>query len=262
MSFADLFAGDVEPVEPPEPQPAHERPVWLGPPDGELGVAVPLGLVLARGERGVVALSHALAHRSGISFHLVAHAGGLGRRQASSIFHEQHAVGQGADDLPDGFLRFGLELPDGMRVSNLGGRRPWAKPGDGPPGPLLVQQGGGGGRSGGDGVSWSVDFWLWPLPPPGTLRLYCEWPVAGVALSGAEVDTVQLLDAAARATRIWDGAQADGPWTSTVSQFALSRTSEAAAQAEGETVAVPASELRAAREALQAALRALHRLER
>jgi hypothetical protein len=137
VSFGDLFARDF--VE-PEPQPPveHEQPEWLGPPSSELGVAVSLGLVLARSQRGVVALSHALVHSNGVQFQLVGHVGGLEPGRSNLIFHEQHAGRMGQGELPDGFLRFGLELPDGRRVSNLDeqGWRTGAAA-DGPSGPVL-----------------------------------------------------------------------------------------------------------------------------
>jgi hypothetical protein len=262
VSFADLFADDLEPLPPPEPPVVHEQPVWLGPPEGELGVAVPLALVLARSDRGVVALSHALAHSTGITFELVAHVSGLDRRRMNVLFHEQHDIDTGGADPPDGFLRFGLELPDGVRVSNLGGRRPWARPEETPSAPLLVRRGGGGGQSSGTSISWSIGFWLWPLPPPGQLQVYCEWPVAGIALAAAQLDTEPLLGAAARAERIWEPGERLGGWTSSASQVVMSSRAEGAAPAEDETLQVPAAELREAREALQAALRALRRLER
>jgi hypothetical protein len=260
VSFADRFAGDVEPPD-PEAQVEHERPGWLGPPDGELGVAVPVGLVLGRGDRGVVALSHVLAYSTGIAFDLVAHVDRLERREASMIFHEQHAAGGDPADLPDGFLRFGLELPDGTRVSNLGGRRGLGAPGESPDGPVLVQHGGGGGQSSGTSISWSLGFWLWPLPPAGTLRVHSEWPVAGISLTVADLDAGPLLDAASRATRIWDGGETSGAWTSS-SQQVVMMAREVAAEEDDRAVPVPVEELRAAAEALQSALRLLRRLER
>lgn len=262
MSFVDLFGDDVDPPQPPEVPAAYERPVWLGPPEGELGVAVPLAVVLGRGDRGVVALSHALAYSTGISFDLVAHVGGLEHRQASGLFHDQHAVSTDLSDLPDGLLRFGIELADGVRVSNLGGRRPWGSSAEGPQRPILIEQGGSGGQSSGTSISWSTGFWLWPLPPARTLRVSCEWPVAGIGLTATELDAGPLLEAATRASRIWDGAEGEGAWTRSASQYVMSHTAEVSAKADDETVSVPAGELRAVQEALQSALRLLRRLER
>lgn len=266
MSFSDLFPRDVEEHEPPPATEAHERPEWLGPPEGELGVAVPLGLVLARSEHGVVAVSHALAYSTGLSLQIVARVGGLEPRRVRRFFHEHHGPFDGEDELPDGFLRFGVELPDGRRVSNLGGRRSYFKPDDAPSAPVLLEHGGGGGQSSGTSVSWSPAFWLWPLPRGGALRLYCEWPVAGIGLTETEVAGDPLVEAASRSTPLWE-EERGGPWarTSSSSSFqyvTMQRTEGAEDEEEAETVAVPAAELRAARDALRTALQALQRLAR
>ena len=265
MSFVDLFGDDLDAEPPPEPPEAHERPIWLGPPEGELGIAVPLALVLARSDRAVVALSHALAYSTGVSLQLVAHVEGLERRRAHLLFHEQHGGQFDDDELPDGFLRLGVELPDGRRASNLGRRRPFPPPDAAPPGPVLLQHGGGGGGTSGTSISLHPAYWLWPLPGSGTLRVYCEWPVAGIALSDAAVDADALVDAASRSTSLWEHPTADGPWTrsiSTMSAFAASDSSDAPATGDEPTLAVSAAELRAVRESLQNALRALRRLSR
>jgi hypothetical protein len=214
----------------------------------------------------VVALSHALAYSTGVSLQLVAHVEGLDRRRTHLLFHEQHG-GHFDDDeeLPDGFLRLGVELPDGRRVSNLGRRRPFPQPDAGPPGPVLLQHGGGGGGTSGTSISLHPAYWLWPLPEPGTLRVYCEWPVAGIALSDAALDAGALVDAASRSTNLWEDDTPDGPWTrsaSTISAYAAGGSSDTATTGDEPTVAVPAAELRAVRESLQSALRTLRRLSR
>lgn len=92
-------------------------------------------------------------------------------------------------------LKFGVEFSDGRKATNLSVRGT----GTGEPQePVLWSMGGGGG-----GGRWRQDFWVWPLPPAGPLAFVCEWPAAGVALSRAEADARQLLDAAARAVAIF-----------------------------------------------------------
>jgi hypothetical protein len=271
MRFADLFSLDLDEQEPPEPPVEHERPEWLGPPNGELGVSVPIGLVLARSDRGAIAVSHAVAYSSGVSFDLVAHVGGLKVGQANSIFHEQHAGRLGVEELPDGFFRFGVELPDGTRVSNLAQRRPWAKPDQAPHGPVLFQSGGGGGQSSGTSVSWNLSFWLWPLPSEGLLRLYCEWPIANIGVSHVQIEMRLILEAASKAIQLW--SDEGGGWSggaSTSHMYAVGQSLPASTEAarmngdvEGEAiVAVPVAEFRAAQAALQNALLALRRFER
>lgn len=261
MDFLDLFVGAEPEEEPPEEPPvSHERPAWLGPPTGELGVAVPLQLVLAQTDRSALAISHAMAFSSGITLELVAHVGGLTRQKTHMLFHEQHPGPLDEEDLPDGFLRFGVELPDGRRVSNLGGRRRLFAGTREPTAPVLIQHGGGGGQSGDDSVSWQVSFWLWPLPEPGRLSLYAEWPAAGIELSRTDLDTEQLLAAAAQATRLW--SEPTGAWTSSAGQAVMMQRVASTDEPAGETAAVPVSELDALEAALASALRAVRRSRR
>ena len=197
--------GDDEPAGKPE----HRRPAWFGPTQDELGVAVPVGVVVGRSENGVVALSHALAHSTGASFAFVAQARGLGQRAEQRLFQEQHIFEPDDEELPDGFLCLGLELPDGARVSNLGGRsahRMLYDPDAEPEGPLFFQHGGGGGSSGGGLVDMQPGYWLWPLPPAGPIKVSCEWPVVGIALSTVEIDGAALVAAAERVVRLWPSA--------------------------------------------------------
>ena len=224
MSFDDLFRVEVDEPE-PEPPTEHQQPQWHGPLSGELPVAMPLGLILARSERGVVAVSHVLVHSSGFKFELVALVRGLSAGETHMIFHEQHAGRVVLEELPKGFLRFGIELPDGQRVSNL--ERPWrrATPEQGPSGPVLTQSGSSGTNTSTDtGVEWSFGYWLWPLPAAGVLRLFCEWPIAEIDLTSVEVDTTPLLEAAANVARLWpvEDARA-GAWTQTISRMSTSQ---------------------------------------
>ncbi len=196
--FNQIFA---RPEEGPDPEPAWAPPAWFGPPDGELGECVPLSLVLARSERAVVALRSATAYATGVVFHLEASARGLSEREGNRLFQEQHFVGD--EEPSDAMLRFGVELADGARASNLDrGRRPFDSAAE-PDGPVLNPCGGGGGTAGGDRVEMHHDYWLWPLPTPRTLRVYVEWPALEISLSSAELEIAPLLEAAARSQSLW-----------------------------------------------------------
>lgn len=46
--------------------------VWAGPPEGELGVAVPESIVVARSARGVIALRSIIAFSNGLVLDLIA----------------------------------------------------------------------------------------------------------------------------------------------------------------------------------------------
>lgn len=182
-----------------------KRPPWFGPPEEELGAVVPLALVVGRSERGVVAASQATVYSTGVTFDVLALARNLTDGQASRMFHEQH-VFEDDDEPPAAFLRLGLELPNGERVSNLGGRRPhraFMNPEQAPDGAVLLPHGGGGGSSSGGRVAMRPGFWLWPLPQPGTIRVFCEWPFVDIPLSTAEIDGATIAGAADRAVRLW-----------------------------------------------------------
>jgi hypothetical protein len=48
-----------------------------------------------------------------------------------------------------------------------------------------------------------VDYWLWPLPPAGRLRVACQWLEQGIEMSTHDLDTDPFREAAARAQPIW-----------------------------------------------------------
>jgi hypothetical protein len=110
------------------------------------------------------------------------------------------------EELPDGLLRLGMELPGGARISNLGGWRAQGKAmstAEEPEGPLPFPASGGGGMSGSDRVVMHPVYWLWPLPEPGPLRISCEWPVAEIPLAAIEIDAGALVAAAANSRSLF-----------------------------------------------------------
>jgi len=183
-------------------------PAWFGAPNAELGIAVPEAVVVGRSENGVVGLSHLLAHSTGVQFDFVARAFGMKQSSANRLFHAQHRFGMSDDEGPaDEFLRIGLEFSDGVRVSNLSDDWRRAAGNVEPDGPVFHQSGGGGGgMTGGGHVSMAPSYWLWPLPPAGPLRIWCEWPVVGIGLVSTEIDASAIVAAAARAVPLRPGA--------------------------------------------------------
>jgi hypothetical protein len=198
MTSGDMWFVTASEVGATEPDELRRRP-WHGPPEDELGVAVALGLVLGRGERGAVGLSHAIVHPTGVLLQLLAVARGLTQAEANAVFHEQ--FGFGGDELPPGLLRFGLELPGGARLSNVS---PDAlrvlHEDEEPAAPVLVPTGGGGGQGYSDRAVLRNAYWLWPLPEPGPLRFACEWPLTGIPQTTSEIDGAALVAAASGAT--------------------------------------------------------------
>ena len=54
----------------------------------------------------------------------------------------------------------------------------------------------------GESVTMKPGYWFWPLPPPGLLRISCEWPLVDITLTTVEIDGHTLLDAASGVQRL------------------------------------------------------------
>ncbi len=185
------------PPPPPEPE-DHRQPEWIGPPDNVLGVAVPLELLLARTAEVAVGVTCALAYPNGISFSLSVRRRTARRPHAGpDPFFDHHSHRGG--ELPADVFRFGFELADGSKVTNVVGFPAF----DQTPERVLIQRGGSGGER-----TWDVEYWLWPLPPSGPLTVVCEWPSEGIELTRVEIDVAPLLDAASRSEALWEDGEA------------------------------------------------------
>lgn len=192
--MSDFFT----PPPPREPEPEPRQPEWLGPPDNELGVAVPVRVVLARTADVAVAVADVVAYSTGIELGLAVRLRTVD--ELDDPYGMRYARPRaGRADLAGEFLRFGVELADGSRATNIDAI-PFGDPERTLSSPVLVPRGGGGG-----GRTWDQRMWLWPLPPAGTLAFACEWPKRGIELTRAEVDTAPILAAAAAAEQLWQG---------------------------------------------------------
>jgi hypothetical protein len=187
-----FFDPPPEPERAPEPAPRYRMPPWLGPPGGTLPGVVPVELVLARTERVAVCVGRIGAYPTGFELVLQTIAAELDEELDPLLFGPPSRRGGAPQDQ---MLRFGLQFADGSKVTNTGAFH--ARRGQ-PPGPVLNDHGGGGGGGG-----WDASQWVWPLPPPGPVAFVCEWPVAGIPESRAEIDAQVILDAASRAQVIF-----------------------------------------------------------
>lgn len=172
-------------------------PAWAGPPSNVLPGVVPVEVIIARTDQTVVAVSGMRAYPTGLGFTLSLRLRHISPREQwrfSALFG--YGLPEG-EPLPDEMLRFGVQLADGGKATNLDSPHPRD---DGEPdGPVLVEQG----ASGYGTSTWDTEEWLWPLPPPGPLAFVCEWPGRGIAVSRAEIDAGLILQAAERAVRLW-----------------------------------------------------------
>jgi hypothetical protein len=187
------------PVEPPPFERPEQEP-WLGPPVNELGVAVPLRLVLARTDNVVVALLGAVAYSTGVSFRLAVKRR-RGVEQPRDAFFgplgwmpEQPTPGEG---LPDKLLRLGVQFADGRKATTVGNGSAFGGAGE-PSGPILVPMDG----SGSD-REFEAALWLWPLPPAGQLAFVVEWPSEGIVETRLELDAEPFVGAGGESERLW-----------------------------------------------------------
>lgn len=208
-----------DPPDPPDPahgDESHEQPQpkWAGAPDDVLPGVVPVELLLGRSETTVVLLTGLRAFPTGLGMSLgVRVRGRVQRRDLNSeVFdgpysHDMDAAWQA------GRLKWGFELADGRRVTNVDPspyseqpnqdhHRPhrqddWTWEPDRP-----VLQGGGGG---GGPRSVDRDYWLWPLPPAGQLRVVCQWLDQGIDTTVQHLDSEPFLAAALRSQPVWPG---------------------------------------------------------
>ena len=100
------------------------------------------------------------------------------------------------DGLPAG-LRLGVRLPDGSQAVNDERARDVQRLPP-PPSHHLSSLGGSAG-----GTFVQQDYWLWPLPGPGSMAFACEWSTRGASETVVEVDTAPLPEAAAHSEELW-----------------------------------------------------------
>jgi hypothetical protein len=170
-------------------------PPWAGPPENELGVETSLRVLLARTDELALSLSEVIAYSTGFTLRL-----GLRIHPASDVdprvvFRQAYGTRAGGGD---DHLRFGVEFSDGRTATNQRMRRP---PGEEEqPISLIVRSGGGGGG----GLSYELDYWVYPLPTPGRLTVAAEWPARGLADTRHDVDADVIIQAAAASTELWE----------------------------------------------------------
>jgi hypothetical protein len=165
----------------------------MGAPPGWIGGWVPWRLVLLRSPDAYCILTNFEAFESGVAFTLL-----LRLRPGVEEFGPRPGrppMLMGGPDSTDSPL-LGVGLADGTKAV-LG--RPRPRPDEDPAGPLLIPRGGGGG-----GDEWRSSVWLWPLPPPGPIRLVMSWPKLRLAENSVAVDANELIAAAAQAEKLWD----------------------------------------------------------
>lgn len=189
-----------EPIPEPEVDPRHvdyRQPEWDGPPINERPVSVALNLTLARTDEVAVFVSDVSVYSTGVTFsvEMMAREREVDPHGHPGGFMLSHAMS-------DADPRLGVLLGDGRRAV-LG---TWADHPDGTPETMFRSHGGHG-----SGNHWSVNVWLWPVPPEGALTFVFRWLAKGIEETRFELDSAPLREAAARAEALWPDERPEHP---------------------------------------------------
>ena len=162
-----------------------------GPPQNVLGHPASINTILVRTDSVVIAIERVVAYSSGFELF------------ATVRTRDQHLPGTTEPSHPRGWggtatfpgesLRFGVAFSDGRVASadahNASGR-----------GDVMVIPICGSGT----GARFDQRFWVRPLPPMGALGLLVEWSGRGAPETRVDVSADAIVDAASRATDLWD----------------------------------------------------------
>jgi hypothetical protein len=162
---------------------------WWGAP-GAVGHTVALNLVVARGPSALVVLSSLVAFSTGFELRVfILRPAPEGPEMADPTWR-----GSGREPRREVF-QLGVELADGRRGTNLD---PWPEGDEEPPAPHVRSMIGVTGPPGTFVAGWDLRFWVWPLPPPGPVRVSCRWPVAEVEHAERTLQAERIVEAAKR----------------------------------------------------------------
>lgn len=183
--------GFFDPIEATdEGAPRVRRKAWLGPPENEFGVLVPIQVELVRTDEVAAAVVGVIAYSTGFTVRMMTRVSPAAAPATGHPMIRPWATGK------DQF-RFGIAFADGRKATNV---HVHLERGDDPPPIWLSLQGG----SGGGGLSWDVGYWVYPIPPPGAVTFAAEWKRHRVSERVHEVDGTPIREAAARSERLWE----------------------------------------------------------
>jgi hypothetical protein len=173
----------------------------IGPPDNELGVAVPLRLEVGRTEDLAFGVLDAVAFSTGFSFTFTIWSR-VPQDPRGYVFWPFGRGGMTSDT-----LRFSIRFADGgqstMILDPVSGQATMALDPNWPAAPSETAP-----RLINNGVasrprSWSTGMWVSPLPPPGPVAFSCDWEAESVAEVRREIDAQVILEAAAQVEQLW-----------------------------------------------------------
>lgn len=193
MSFQRTLGLERDESAPP-PVPAPKRP-WA-PPQHVLGVVVPESFVLVRTEEVAVAVWGLTVFASGLRFTVAS----MSRRSRLPMDRSSLRFRfEEGSQVPSEVLRFGLSCADGSQAVNTEQQtvlQQLARQDQ--DSRVLFPEGGRG-----SGTEFLQGYWCWPLPPPGEIAFFCEWPAFGIPLTEHKITAEPILTAASRSQSIW-----------------------------------------------------------
>jgi hypothetical protein len=215
-----------EPLDepPPEFQQEGERswapPAWDRPSEGTLPAVVGVSRLLSRTDNVAVAVDHVRVSPNG--FQIVVgvlsnprlapelRTGGFASFSLIAARRPAPDEDDATPRVPSPPLRpypgwhmgprMGVRFSNGQSAQALG-LSPFDVPKDeeGIPTEPVIRGGGGGG---GNGI-FRFEYWIFPLPPPGPLEVFAEWPTAGIEETSIVLDGDEIRAAAHRAIVLW-----------------------------------------------------------
>jgi hypothetical protein len=182
------------------------------PPAHILGWPAPLSFVIARSDSRAITAGRFIVYPQGFEVTLSL------RRPRTSVLDEERvehilsANEQWLYDLnePDTGLRLEVDYPDGTTFLSadepreLGAKMvsssSYAPPGAGNRHHASLI---GLGSTGAEFVT-ETNYWVAPIPSPGTLTFRCEWTRGGIGLNEVRVDASSIREAASRSVVLWE----------------------------------------------------------
>src|ERR1700691_1743034 len=166
------------------------RPPWHGAPHGVIPGIVSITRVLAQSEQGAIGVTHLAVYPRYFSVSLL-----VFRIDGDWVRGLSRTSGLGLRSWV-----LGVVFSDGSEAGSAQeevAARAWAAQEQA--GQPMMH--GGPGRGGEDW--WQEAYWIWPLPPLGSVTLTCEWREVGIEPARWDLDSQLILDAAGRSRVIW-----------------------------------------------------------
>ncbi|MCW2671914.1 MAG: hypothetical protein JWP14_503 [Frankiales bacterium] len=165
------------------------RQPHAGPAQDEVGVLAMSGFSLARSPDVAVALSGITAFSDGLLLHVVVLFADEQKREQLDWSLQEYSRSPGR-------FRLGVQLPDGRRATTGTTDAPPLQTSEADAVLTMLSSTTG-------PLRWQGDYWLWPLPNPGTLVVGCRWPDRAIDETLVSVEAGPLRSAAASSGPVW-----------------------------------------------------------